>query len=117
MTRAVHVVLIAMLVWLPISQAVALCCPSPVGSVVEINAAGQSAEHCSGEHETEATPETAHDASCFSACVLLSHVPLPAVVVALGDDDRVHHSPTRLRPALQTGHRFPLLRPPSLLRS
>ncbi len=117
-TGVLSALLAAMLIWLPFSQATALCCAESA-----LPAAGSPTQDLSAEpcHEGQTPASDAvtaeHDDSCFSGCLLLVHAPLPASGHPTSPAASLAVAPAANPASLQPAHRLPLLRPPALSHS
>lgn len=124
MKTRLNILLLILMAWLPVSQAVALCCPTNApNSEALVMQSGHSMEHC-GEHTaaTAAEVDTAHvdlnehDASCLSACIQLGHTPVAVQALNLQPFYLAKHVLLKRRTALQPAHHSPPLRPPAALQ-
>lgn len=122
MKASLHIVMIALMAWLPVSQAAALCCPPAAQSTIVVVAASHTMEHCDDHASVEDSTvndgsgmSDEHDVSCLSACVQLGNMPLPMlqVIESVAFDSAVSTSQLAATPL--PAHPFRLLRPPASL--
>jgi len=100
--------ILALSLWLPVSQAAALCCP--MSAMQHVHQAVDHAEHCA--QETDASEKQTVDLGCITACAASGHglvVTLTSIAPADLHDRRLPVWPTA---SLLSAHDSPLLRPP-----
>ncbi len=100
--------IVLFMLWLPIGQAAAVCCPLEAMQVA--HSATEHEQHCA--HDSDVTDIQSVDIGCLSACAVTGHGPVVAVTTLA--PARLQDDLTTVWPAASplSAHDFPLLRPP-----